>query len=153
MKACGYAKFNKFKEHRKDFDALARNLPLSYLHAIGIDMDTLEQRFDEDMEEFNYSRDHLSLYASCATIYYGSFFYRTIQFPKILPEKDAIEAAREYFMEKKLRGFILFMGFKMVWIDQNGRVSTFYYPPDYAITRHWLMINSNGRQMGNVYLG
>ena len=115
-------------------------------------MTILKHHLTQDMDEFVNFKDHHTLHASCATIHYSSFLYRTFRFPEPLLEAEAIEFTRKYFLKENLRGFIKFSGFKIIWIDHHGTVRTSYYPPDYKITKSWLMVKPIVPMGGKVYL-
>ena len=50
--SCGYKKFNKFVEHRKEWHDLTRKIPLVYLKQIEAKLDVIEFTVELDQKEF-----------------------------------------------------------------------------------------------------
>ena len=52
LTACGYGNIDKFEKHRIEWDQLLRQVPLSYLSSIGVDMKAITLTIEVDKEEY-----------------------------------------------------------------------------------------------------
>ncbi len=147
MRQSGYSKFRKFREHRKEWDDLLRNIPLGYLFAIGVNIEELMRNVSIDMEEYRRALK-IPLFPGSAVIRLMGGFYQDKKFPPATPEYKAIEILKEFSTANRLRCCINFHNLKTIWIEPGEEVHYSYYPPEIKITKKWAVIKSDGRFIG-----
>ncbi len=152
MRKAGYVHFEKFTQHRKEFDNLNRNIPLKYLDAVAADRDTIGFCSELDMQEFLYTKDTIDLYPEYATVRIYFCIHQSIAFPPGTPEKDAVEIVRDYTHENRIRACINYVGLKTIAVEPDGRVNEIWYPPTVRFTKFWMMVHGDGRNIGKAYL-
>jgi hypothetical protein len=151
MLACGYNDLEKFRKHRAEWDNLRREVPMAYLDAIGVDIETLKVRVELDREEYH-SVLGISLYPRYGTIRYMGGVYGDYPFPEDTPEVDAILMLQEYSKVKKSQCCINYPYVKTIWIKLDGSVHTTYYDPTIRITKKFLMASRPGSRVGDTSL-
>ena len=152
MKFCGYSKFNKFKNHRKEWDELHRDVPLSYFTYIGIKKAVLLFTLELDYEEYKKVLD-IPLYPQFAVARVMAAVYQEKQFLETTPEAEAIEVLKVFSREKHKRCCINCPELKTIYVEPNGEVNIVYYPPAIKFTGKWALPNTNGNGIGTTYLG
>lgn len=150
MEKSGYAKFEKFKKHREEFDNLDRWVPLSYLDAIGVNRATLKFCGELDHEEFEKAKGIKELYPEFAVVRIMPSIYSNFKLPEGITESEAIEYLIQYSAETGKKYFINYHDFKTVIIDPDGSVKTVYHPPSFRITKSYLIPETTNNNLGNV---
>lgn len=148
---CGYKKFNKFIEHRKEWHRLIRKIPLSYLEQIGAKLDVIEFTVEVDQEEFEKALE-LPFYPEYATVRMMPSVYQSIKLPADLTEEEAIEYLKDYSSKEERICWIKLKDIKTIWVYPNGNVNTSYYKPDYEIENDYLTPTLSGRKIGKSFL-
>ncbi|RLE15733.1 MAG: hypothetical protein DRJ08_04965 [Acidobacteria bacterium] len=151
-KLCGYKDAFKFNGHRKQFDELRRNVPVDYLNAIGIDLEELKRCAEVDMKEFERLKELQPLYPRYGIERIMPGIYNNIEIPDGTIEENAVEMVKSYAKEKMHRCNINYPSFKTIWIEPSGKVLTIYYPPTYRITKHMLIVEESGENIGQSNL-
>ena len=150
MKKSGYAKFEKFKKHREEFDNLDRWVPLKYLDAIGANRATLKFCGELDHEEFEDATEIEELYPEYAVVRIIPSVYSGFELPEGITETEAIEFLIQYSAETGKMYFLNYHDFKTVIIDSDGTVNTVYHPPSFRITKSYLIPETTNNNLGNV---
>lgn len=151
MRACGYRKAAKFARHRAEWDALQRNVPLSYLEAIGVDIDVLAFAAEVDMEEFRAALE-LPFYPTWGIERAIPGFYCQLRFPPGTSEAEAISMllARA---KKSGHEFCVKSALKAVYASPDGSVETIYFKPRFHVKGGFLVPRGDGSAIGTVSLG
>ena len=152
MNKTEYRNLNKFRKHREEFDNLTRNIPLLYLKAIKIDMETLKFCAELDMEQFKNARETRPLYPKYASIRYFAGVYSNLNIPNGMVEEDAVELIKRFAMKNRLKCFINYPDFKTIFIEPDGKVYPVFFPPRIYFTAYWLLIRKDGRRIGKSYI-
>ena len=152
MRWCGYSKLSKFKEHRKEWDAVHRKMPLSYLDYVGVEREVLHFALEVDFEEYGRARE-IPLYPKFAVIRLMAGVYREKGLPENTPESEAIEMLRGFSRERNLRCCINYPELKTVYIEPTGDVRVVYYPPSIRFSKKWAIPASDGIGIGAAYAG
>ena len=148
---CGYKKFNKFVEHRKEWHGLIRKIPLSYLEQIGAKLDVIDFTVEVDQEEFKKALE-LPFYPEYATVRMMPSVYQSIKLPADLTEEEAIEYLKDYSSKEERICWIKLKDIKTIWVYPNRNVNTSYYKPDYEIENDYLTPTLSGRKIGKSFL-
>jgi len=138
MVASGYAKYEKFLNHCYNWDFTGRRIPLSYLNALGVEFNVLDCAREADQKEFEAAL-LVPRYPKAAIIRVFAAMYSDLKFGHRIPEKIAIEKARAFSREKRVRVCINYGSLLSLWIEPNGKDTVTYYPPKYTITKCWLV--------------
>lgn len=153
MSQAGYGNYQKFKDHRIQFDTCKRDIPLHYLKAIDIDLEIVKFCQELDMEEFQYTKDLKNLFPEYAIIRYMPAIYGNKEFPPNTGEDAAIEILRQFNKETKLRCAINYPDFKTIYFSEAGeKVTETYYPPLLKITKSKLVFQKGGQGIGQTRL-
>lgn len=150
MEKSGYAKPEKFKKHREEFDNLERWVPLKYLDAIGVNHATLKFCGELDHEEFEEARKIEDLYPQFAIERLMPAIYSNIRFPEGITEDEAIEYLVNRSAETGKMYFINYYDFKTVIVNRDSSVNTVYHPPLFRITKSYLIPETTNNNLGNV---
>jgi hypothetical protein len=142
-----YAKLQKFRAHRIEWDNLERDIPLGYLDAIGADRQTMIDLVACDRAEFE-KVVQLPFFPSCAVIRYMACVYGTLKFPAGTTEQAAIEICKE----SKMNTCINYPGIKSIFIEGGEIVIERFYPPEISFTKNQLIRRGDGRSIGTAYL-
>jgi len=152
MNKTGYRDLNKFRRHREAFDKLGRNIPLLYLKAIKVQIETLKFCAELDMEQFKRACEIKPLYPKYGAVRYSAAFYSNIDILAGMDEENAIGLIKRFSTEKHIRCFINYPDFKTVFIEPDSKVHTVYFPPQMHFTKHWLIIGKDGKRIGKAYI-
>lgn len=153
MKLVGYGNLQKFRDHRSEFDRCQRDIPLSYLKAIGVELDVMKFCFELDQEEFERTKNLNQFFPKYATMRYAPAIYGTKRFQPGTSETEAIAQLTELCKETKLSYAINYPNFKTIWISKAGEsVIVTYYPPEYKITKTKLVLGRDGYGIGHTSL-
>ena len=145
MKASNYSKFQKFREHRYLWDNCKKDIPLSYLKAIGINLEILKFAVELDIEEYERALE-IAHYPKYFTIRRMACVYQSIKIPDGFSESRAIEFAKEY----KSNCCIVIEEFKSIFIEPNGNVKYYYYRPEVKINKRMVSFGYAGTGIGTV---
>lgn len=147
MKMCGYASFQKFREHRQEWDLLERKVPLVYLGAIGADIESIMHTVCIDQQEYDMAFK-VPLFPRFAVVRLMAAVYQNIEFPAGADEDKAVNILKEYSREKGLRCCINYPDLKTIRIEPDGNVFYSYYRPAVEISGKWAIFISGGRNIG-----
>ncbi len=147
MSRAGYAKYAKFRAHRASWDQCRKDVPLAYLHAIGVDLKVLGFSVSLDREEY----DRVSR-VPCSPRYFTARLmptvYRSIGLPDGIGEDEATEMVKRYAAEKGIQCCISITQIKTIWIRPDGRVTYTYFWPAVRYTRTMAVFGSDGSGIG-----
>ncbi|MFA5032872.1 MAG: hypothetical protein WC614_07625 [bacterium] len=151
MLATGYANLRKFEFHRAQWHYLKRQIPISYLEAIGVDMEILKYVVELDNE--NYQKAiKLPRFPACYIRRLMAAFYQTVELPDCTSEKDAIELIQK--TEGSHRCCINYPGLLGLYIEPDGKVDEIHYVPSMEIiNKHFVKFRSDGSSVGTMRLG
>ena len=155
MVECGYSiknSLNKFRHHRNEWNDLERRIPLKYLSAISVDLDTLNFALELDCEEFD-KATAIPFYPRVAGFRVMAAVYLQFDLPDNTSEAEAIEILKRFSAQKCFRSFIPVRDLKTIWVEPNGTVFTSYYRPCLEITKTYVEASSDGSWVGKSYLG
>lgn len=152
MEKSGYAKLNKFRSHRKEFDDMSRDIPLGYLEAIGINSATFRFCNELDYEEFESARNIEVLYPEYGTVRYMACVYSSVKFPSKLTEDMAVEYLQDHYGSKGFICWINYPDFKTVLIKPGENAKRFYYPPEIRYTKLHAVSIGDGSRIGRTYM-
>jgi hypothetical protein len=152
--ACGYSirSLNKFRIHRKEWNDLERRIPLEYLSAIGVDLETLNFALELDCEEFDKAAA-IPFYPRVAGFRIMSAIYSQLELPENTSEAEAIEILKEFSRGKGFHSFIPVRDLKTIFVEPSGSVHIRYYRPALEITKTYVEASSNGSTVGKSYIG
>jgi len=151
MLACGYNDLEKFRKHRLEWDNLERQVPIAYLDAVGVDLETLKLKVKLDHDEYQ-SVLGVPLYPRYGTIRYMGGVYGSFPFPDDAPEVDAVLMLQEYSRVNKRQCCINYPDVKSIWINPDGNVFTTYYEPAIRITKKFVIALGSGIGIGRTSL-
>jgi hypothetical protein len=152
---CGYSlknSINKFRIHRKEWGDLERRIPLKYLSAIGVDLETLNFALELDCEEFDKAIE-IPVFPRVAGFRVMAAVFSEFGLPENTSEQEAIEVTKRFAREKGFRSFITVRDLKTIWVEPNGTVFTSFYRPCLEITKTYVEANSDGSWVGKSYIG
>ena len=152
MAGCGYRRYEKFARRRPEWDALGRNIPVSYLKAIGASLDVLEVAAEADLAEFHAALA-LRLSPKYAIERIMPAFYGNIAFRSGTSEAEALSILIAYSRKTGHQCCINFDGLKAVYVTPGGLVSPIYFPPTLRIRGGFLLPGTGGREIGTCSLG
>ncbi|MBN2659557.1 MAG: hypothetical protein EH225_08615 [Calditrichaeota bacterium] len=147
MKTLGYAKPDKFRNHRREWDRLERRIPLKYFNKIGIDRKVLQFTLELDAEEFEQACS-VQTYPETAVMKLIPAVYKKIVFNKGTDEIQAIEQLKEIAVETGRTCLISFPELKSISIRPDGTVAYIFYPPELDIGESWITVKRDGRTTG-----
>lgn len=150
---CGYKKFNKFVEHRKEWHELKRKIPLSYLEEIGARLDVIEFTVELDQEEFEQALN-LTFSPDYFTVRMMPSVYINRKLPPGLTEKKAVEYVEEYSKKEKRICWIKISNIKTTWIypEENKDKLVTYYKPGFTVENNFFIPALSGRKIGKTRL-
>lgn len=140
----GYADFNKFTEHRREWHDIKRRIPLGYLSAIGVDLEVLDFVVDVDYREFRQALK-VPRYPQYFTIRLMPTIYQSVEIPEEIPENKAIEALQKLAAEKNRLCFINYQDILSIQIKPDGQVSRNYFVPAAEISGDYWIPNLQAR--------
>jgi hypothetical protein len=152
---CGYSltnSINKFRFHRKEWNDLERRIPLDYLSAIGVDLDTLKFTAELDSEEFDRAIE-IPVFPRIAGARLMAAIYSQLELLENTSEAAAIEIVKQFSREKGVHCFIPVKDLKTIYVEPDGSVFTDYYRPSLKITKTYVEASSDGSTVGKCYLG
>lgn len=155
MVECGYSvknSLNKFRHHRNEWNDLARRIPLKYLSAIGVEMETLNFTLELDCEEFDRALE-IPFYPRIVGFRVMAAVFSQFELPENTPEREAIEVSKRFAREKGFHSFIPVRDLRTIYIEPDGSVFTDYYRPCLEITTTHVEASSDGSTVGKSYLG
>ena len=155
MVECGYSvknSLNKFRIHRKEWNDLARRIPLKYLSAIDVEIETLKFTLELDCEEFD-NAAAIPFYPRVAGFRVMAAVYSELELPESTSEAEAIEILKRFSGEKGFHSFIPVRDLKTIYVQPDGAVFTNYYRPRLEITKTYVEASSDGSTVGKSYLG
>jgi len=147
----GYRKIQKFLNHMEEWNRVERKVPLAYLKAIGVDMDTLDFTLELDREDFKRVSEG-PFYPRRGSIRLHPAYYKGVEFPEGTNESEAVELLREICMEKGLRGFIELHPVKTIGIRADGSFYEIYDRPEVVFTKRFMVPRGVGDQGVGVYV-
>ena len=134
----GYADFNKFTEHRREWHNINRRIPLGYLSAIGVDFEVLDFVVNVDYQEFRRALK-VPRYPQYFTIRLMPSIYQSVEIPEEIPENKAIEALQKLAAEKDRLCFINYQELLSILIKPDGQVTRNYFVPAAEISGdYWI---------------
>ena len=148
---CGYSKFNRFLEYRKDWHQLERKIPLTYLNEIEVELKTLEFTAELDLAEYKKVLE-IKRIPKYYTIRMHPAFYKTEVFKDLFTEEEAIEYVKEYAIKEERICFIQYPSIKTITIHPDGKVDEIYHEPGIHITDKYLIPTVAGKDIGKVRL-
>lgn len=144
MSACGYAKSAKFARHRAAWDVLRRDVPLSYLRAIGADLAVLSFTAEIDLEEFHAALSLPSIpRLGSERLFLG--FGADFALPEQAPVPRLVEILRAHSKRTGHECCANFSGLKRLFVAPTGAVKTIHYEPRFSIIGGFLRPERNGR--------
>ena len=152
---CGYSvknSLNKFRIHRKQWNDLDRRIPLKYLSAIGVDLDTLNFALELDCEEFDKAAA-MPFYPRVAGFRVMAAVYSELELPDNTSEAEAVEILKRFSGEKGFYCFIPVRDLKTIYVQPGGVVFTVHYRPSLEITKTYVEASSDGSTVGKSYIG
>lgn len=152
MEACGYRNYQKFRDHRKSWDNLERDISLSYLKAIGVDLEQLNIAVTFDRHYYQQAL-RVPRCPKNAIIRYMACVYGNHNFQYNTSEEEAIKILQEKYVNKGRRCCINYPDIKSIWLEPNENVFTTYYSPDIRITKSWVIVTASGHDIGTVRIG
>ena len=151
MKKCGYVNFTKFRAHRKEWDNIERKIPLSYLDAIGADLESIKEKVRIDQDEYD-RVIKIPLFPRFATARLMACVYMDVKLPEGVSEGGAIEFLKTIKSDYPINHWICFPDIKTIFVDKDGNVSHLFHRPVVRFTRHWAMFSSDSKNIGKVRL-
>jgi hypothetical protein len=151
VKKSGYSKYQKFREHRKDWNNIKRDIPILYLKSIGVDLEVIEDLVKVDLEEFEKVLE-IPLFPTCGVIRYMACVYGTKEFESGTTEEEAIEILKEFTSIKRIRCCINYPYLKTIFVEPNGDVFYHYYRPSVKFTKNKLVLKKDGNGIGTSYI-
>ncbi|MDH5719832.1 MAG: hypothetical protein OEZ13_04330 [Spirochaetia bacterium] len=149
MKAVNYSKYNKFKEHRRQWDSCEKSIPLAYLRAIDADIEILKFTVSVDQEEYENAAQIIT-YPKHFMVRLMAAFYQSLKIPDGMSENDAVGYVKEFSREKRLRCCIATPPLKSIFIEPDGKVNYIYYRPEIKISKNEVSFSYDGRDIGTV---
>jgi hypothetical protein len=147
----GYKKFNKFREHRKDWHALERKIPLVYLEAIGADLEVIKFTIELDQEEYEKALE-LTTCPEQMTIRMMPGGYVNKSLPTNLAEEKVVDFLKDYAQRKEKICWLNYQNLKKIQAYPDGRVSEIHFKPAVEITSEYLVLKDAAREDGNIFL-
>ncbi len=132
--------------------ALTRPVPTKFLTFIAADIKRIEELAKEDLEEFKIVSKRKDLRPQYATVRYMAAVYSSLALPSGLSEADAVIYLLDYCREKRFRCAITFRGFKSIFVEPDGDVSTIFYPPVLRMSEYSIIPDDSGYQEGRSYM-
>ncbi len=148
---CGYKGFNKFREHRKEWHNLERQIPRSYLNEINAKLDIIKFTVEIDQEEYK-KAVKIAIYPRYATVRLMAAVYTSIELPEGVSENEAIEILKDYSKKKNRSCWITIYDIKTIWVYPSGNVHTTYYKPEIRISNKFLIPSLSGRDIGKTFI-
>jgi hypothetical protein len=152
MATVGYKKHRKFNERRRQWDVLARDIPLSYLEGIGASRDVLTLTAEADMAEFRAALA-LPLIPKYGIERIIPGIYGTIVFPNFTSEAEAVTWLRVYSNRTQHECCISYPQLKAIFVKPDGRVAPQYFAPTLTSSKSFLLMKRDGRAIGTSSLG
>lgn len=149
MRASGYAKLCKFRKHRERWRQLERDVPLTYLDALGVDREVLQftVAHDADLHSLELQKPRFPRFASARLM---ACVYKSHEFPAGTTEVEAIETLKELVQEIRVPWFINYPELLSVWVGPDGGDIQRLYTPSVTFTRHAAVFSRGGRRLGMV---
>ena len=147
----GYRKIQKFLNHMEEWNRVERKVPLAYLKAIGVDMDTLDFTLELDREDFKRVSEG-PFYPRRGSIRFHPAYYKSIEFPEGIDEDEGVEILRGICVEKGLRGFIELYPVKTIGVRVDGSVYEIFNRPEIVFTERFMIHKGAGDQGMGVYV-
>lgn len=147
----GYAKLDKFRIHRQEWDDLRRRVPLKYLEAIGADLEYVRRSVAADHEEYNLATK-LPLFPRCAIQRLMPAVYVAIEIPPGTPEAEAVNMLQILCNKKRFRCCINYPELKTIWIEPDCASVTSLYFPELSFTKDSALFSRGGYGIGCSYL-
>ena len=151
MRKCEYASLNKFRIHRKAWVNLERPIPIKYLRAIGVSLDTLRFTVELDGEEYEQALS-LPFSPRKAVIRVMPTIFSTVELPEGVNEEDAIFVLKKMSRKIGKYCFINFDNVKTVFAEPDGFVFAKFYPPMVEIRKDLIIASHDGAAIGKVRL-
>jgi hypothetical protein len=154
MAECGYSvknSLNKFRIHRNEWNNLERRIPLKYLSAIEVEIETLKFTLELDCEEFDRALE-IPYYPRVVGFRVMAAVFSQFELEENTPEREAIEVTKRFAREKGFRSFIPVRDLKTIWVEPDGTVFTSYYRPCLEITKTYVEASSDGSWVGKSYM-
>ena len=147
MEKCRYKNYQQFFNHRNEWDALTRKIPLVYLASIKADFETIKYALRLDQQEYDHALS-IPLFPEYAVVRLIGAVYSHHQIPTGTPEDEATEMIKQFSCKNGLRCCINYPDFKTIWIEPDGRIITSHYWPSLQITKEWAIFKEDGRDIG-----
>ncbi|WP_040476954.1 hypothetical protein [Halanaerobium saccharolyticum] len=146
----GYQDFNQFIKHRKLWHNFDRKIPISYLTAIGVELEVLE--FTIELDQNDYQK------ALKVPRYPKSYIIQTRPIPlaRRLPdnisEDKAIELVKRKAIIENISCVINYPSLKKIFIDTDGSVLPAYYQPEIKIKGKYIVPSKINGYESNISL-
>ncbi len=129
---------------------LKREIPRTFLSAIGADTARITGLCAEDLKEFEIWNSRGDLCPRSVTIRYMPAIYKRVSLPCRMGEHDAIRYTIEHYVCNRFRCAIDYPGLKTLFIEPEGSLDTVCYPPEITVTPCSLIPSYDGSREGPI---
>jgi hypothetical protein len=127
---------------------LKREIPRTFLSAIGAEADRITGLCAEDRKEFEIWSSRGDLCPRSVTIRYMPAVYKRVSLPCLMGEHDAIRYTIEHYVRERFRCAIDYPGLKTLFVEPDGSLDTVWYPPEITVTSCSLIPSYDGSKEG-----
>lgn len=150
---CGYENYNKFLRRREQWNKCLRPIPLTYLDAIGAEIELMADVMRVDQAEFD-EAIRLPRFPECFAIKYIPGLYLQRKLPLNVSEEEAVLICREYLSNHQHQScLIVWPGLTSIIIRHGKETVQVYYRPELNIIGGFVSLGNDGSFVGTTRIG